>query len=146
MSDTTRRAVLVGAVGIGAAAALGACGGGSSGGSGTTPETAKTTGGTSGAAPGGAATGLAPTSDIPVGGGKVFDAEKVVVTQPTSGVFKAFTAICTHQGCTVNDVSGGKIKCPCHGSQYNITDGSVAAGPAPRRIACLQKRLQRLLE
>ena len=46
-----------------------------------------------------------PQADIPVGGGKVFDALKVVITQPTAGDFKAFSAICTHQGCTVNGVS-----------------------------------------
>jgi nitrite reductase/ring-hydroxylating ferredoxin subunit len=135
MSDTTRRAVLAGAAGLGAAAALSACGGGSSGGTsggGSTPDTAKTTGG---ATTGGAANGLAPTGDIPVGGGKVFAAEKVVVTQPTAGSFKAFTAVCTHQACTVNDVSGGRIKCPCHGSQYSISDGSVLGGPAPRPLA-----------
>ena len=43
-------------------------------------------------------------ADIPVGGGKVFDALKVVVTQPTAGDYKAFSAICTHQGCTVSGV------------------------------------------
>src|SRR4051794_14697051 len=48
-------------------------------------------------------------ADIPVGGGKVFDRLKVVVTQPTAGDFKAFTAICTHQGCTVQDVANGVI-------------------------------------
>ncbi|MGW0878898.1 Rieske (2Fe-2S) protein [Streptomyces sp. NPDC002671] len=78
---------------------------------------------------------LASTSDIPVGGGKVFKEQKIVVTQPTQGDFKAFTAICTHQGCTVNKVADGTIDCPCHGSKYHITDGSVAHGPAPRPLA-----------
>jgi Rieske Fe-S protein len=70
-----------------------------------------------------------PTADIPVGGGKIFDAQKVVVTQPSAGQFKAFSAICTHQGCTVGAV-GTTIDCPCHGSKYSITDGSVVHGPA----------------
>lgn len=78
---------------------------------------------------------LAKTSDIPVGGGKVFAARKVVVTQPEEGTFKAFSAICTHQGCTVKDVAGGTINCPCHGSKYRVADASVAAGPAPRPLA-----------
>ncbi|MEU6844941.1 Rieske (2Fe-2S) protein [Streptomyces sp. NPDC046716] len=77
---------------------------------------------------------LAKTSDIPVGGGRVFAAEKVVVTQPAQGDFKAFSAICTHEGCTVNRVAGGTIDCPCHGSKYRIADASVAAGPAPRPL------------
>ncbi|MEU6680723.1 Rieske (2Fe-2S) protein [Streptomyces sp. NPDC046853] len=77
---------------------------------------------------------LAKTSDIPVGGGKVFKDEKVVVTQPEKGDFKAFSAICTHSGCTVGDVAGGTINCPCHGSKYKVADASVAGGPAPRPL------------
>jgi nitrite reductase/ring-hydroxylating ferredoxin subunit len=70
-----------------------------------------------------------PTADIPVGGGKIFDAEKVVITQPTAGAFKAFSAICTHQGCPVGQVTT-TINCPCHGSKFSISDGSVVHGPA----------------
>jgi Rieske Fe-S protein len=66
-----------------------------------------------------------PTSDIPVGGGKIYGDQQVVVTQPASGSFKAFSAICTHQGCTVANVANGTINCTCHGSQYSIEDGSV---------------------
>ncbi|MGH4030905.1 Rieske (2Fe-2S) protein [Actinomycetota bacterium Odt1-20B] len=77
---------------------------------------------------------LAKTSDIPVGGGKVFKPEKVVVTQPKAGEFKAFSAVCTHNGCTVRDVSDGTINCPCHGSRYRVADASVADGPAPRPL------------
>lgn len=77
---------------------------------------------------------LAKTSDIPLGGGKIFKAQKIVVTQPTKDEFKAFSAICTHQGCTVSTVADGTIDCPCHGSKYRITDASVVAGPAPRPL------------
>ncbi|ATL26681.1 Rieske (2Fe-2S) protein [Streptomyces formicae] len=77
---------------------------------------------------------LARTSDIPVGGGKVFKDEKVVVTQPERGDFRAFSAVCTHQGCTVSEVAGGTINCPCHGSKYRVADASVAGGPAPRPL------------
>ncbi|MFJ5831362.1 Rieske (2Fe-2S) protein [Streptomyces sp. NPDC093089] len=87
---------------------------------------------------GGAGPALAKTSDIPVGGGTVFSAEKVVVTQPEAGEFKAFSAVCTHQGCLVNKVADGTIDCPCHGSKYRIADGSVAAGPAPRPLPAEQ--------
>ncbi|MFG2498773.1 Rieske 2Fe-2S domain-containing protein [Streptomyces sp. NPDC048441] len=77
---------------------------------------------------------LAKTSDIPVGGGKIFKDKKIVVTQPEEGGFKAFSAVCTHSGCTVSEVSGGTINCPCHGSKYRVADASVADGPAPRPL------------
>jgi Rieske Fe-S protein len=56
---------------------------------------------------------------------------KYVVTQPQQGVFKAFSARCPHAGCAVNAVSGGTVNCPCHGSRFDIADGSVKGGPAP---------------
>ncbi|WP_327693918.1 Rieske (2Fe-2S) protein [Streptomyces sp. NBC_00459] len=78
---------------------------------------------------------LATTADIPVGGGKIFKDEQVVVTQPKKGEFKAFTSICTHQQCPVANVTGGTINCTCHGSKFNITDGSVANPPATQPLA-----------
>jgi Rieske Fe-S protein len=78
--------------------------------------------------------GLASTADIPVGGGKVFEADGVVVTQPKTGEFKAFSAVCTHQGCTVATITGGTINCPCHGSKFKVADGSVAKGPASKPL------------
>lgn len=78
----------------------------------------------------GSGTGVsAPTSEIPVGGGKIFADAKTVVTQPTAGAFKAFSSICTHAGCPVAEVTD-TINCNCHGSKYSITDGSVVNGPA----------------
>ena len=41
----------------------------------------------------------------------------------------ALTAICTHEGCTVSNLSGSQFVCPCHGSTFNAS-GSVANGPA----------------
>jgi Rieske Fe-S protein len=78
---------------------------------------------------GAAGNDLGPASQVPVGGGVVFAEQKVVVTQPAKGEFVGLSATCTHQGCTVADVSGGTINCPCHGSKFNL-DGSVANGPA----------------
>jgi len=73
-------------------------------------------------------------STIPVGGGIVLDSAPVVVTQPKAGQFKAFSAVCTHAGCTVAGVQSGVIVCPCHGSTFSITDGSVQGGPAPTAL------------
>lgn len=69
-------------------------------------------------------------ADIPVGGGKIFKTEGVVVTQPAAGTFKAFSATCTHQGCTVTSVKDGTIVCGCHNSVFDIADGAVRSGPA----------------
>ena len=77
---------------------------------------------------------LGPVTEVPVGGGTIYDAHKVVVTQPAAGKFKAYSAICTHMGCLVSGVSDGTIYCPCHGSKFKITDGSVVAGPATRPL------------
>ena len=72
---------------------------------------------------------IGKTSEVPVGGGKIFTADKVVVTQPTAGEFKAFSAMCTHQGCPVSKIEGNEIDCTCHGSKFSIADGSVHEGP-----------------
>ena len=136
MSDTTRRALLAGAAGVTAVTVLAACGddsdSGSTGSDSTTGSNSTTGGSTGGAAAGGA---LAKTADIPVGGGKIFTSgDGVVVTQPTSGQFKAFSAICTHQQCVVTEVKDGAINCKCHGSSFSAADGSVTNGPASEAL------------
>ena len=130
--QTTRRAVLGGVAAVGAGAVLAACGSdeptSSTGGGDATSDS-----GSGGDAPAGGEIGT--TADVPVGGGTVFQKEKVVVTQPSEGDFKAFTAVCTHQGCTVGSVKGDTIQCNCHGSQYNAADGKVKKGPASKALA-----------
>jgi Rieske Fe-S protein len=96
----------------------------------------------SGAAGGNAPAALASTSQVPVGGGTILTAKKIVITQPQSGTFKAFTAVCTHAGCTVGSVSGGTINCPCHGSRFNIANGAVVNGPAASPLAAINIKVQ----
>ena len=141
-SATTRRGMLAGVGLVGLAGAITAC---SSSNSSSQPAAgAATDGGAAGAttgssvsasSSGGAAAGaLASTSQIPVGSGMIFTAKQVVVTQPNAGEYKAFSAVCTHMGCLVNQISNGTINCPCHGSQYSISTGAVVAGPAPKPL------------
>ncbi|MFI6927606.1 Rieske (2Fe-2S) protein [Nonomuraea spiralis] len=137
MTETTRRTVMLGAGGAGLAAVLTAC---ASYGSPTTAANEAPAAEEPSSEPTKKAAkkkpkALADTGDIQVGGGKVFKDQKVVVTQPAEGEFKAFTAICTHAGCTVAAVSNGTINCPCHGSKFKIEDGSVADGPAGEPLA-----------
>jgi Rieske Fe-S protein len=139
-SRATRRGVLAGVGLVGLASAITACGAGSSssaaaGNAAATPAAAGSTTASGGAA---GTKALAATSEIPVGSGMIFPGPQVVVTQPTAGEFKAFSAVCTHMGCIVNQISNGTIDCPCHGSQYSITTGDVVAGPAPRPLPAKQ--------
>ncbi|RSN69888.1 Rieske (2Fe-2S) protein [Actinomadura sp. WAC 06369] len=146
-TEHTRRTLLVGAGLAGVAGLAAACGGddepaggsgdaGGSGGSGDATGGGATGGGTGGGQ------ALATTAEIPVGGGKVFEDAKVVVCQPAQGEFTAFSAECTHKGCSVKSVSDGAIVCPCHNSRFSITDGSVVQPPAekplPRRNVTVQ--------
>jgi nitrite reductase/ring-hydroxylating ferredoxin subunit len=78
---------------------------------------------------------LAQVSDIPVGGGVILPDQAIVITQPASGEIKAFSAICTHQGCLVGSVVNNEIICPCHGSKFSGTDGAVLVGPAQTPLA-----------
>jgi Rieske Fe-S protein len=143
----SRRALIAG-VGAAAAVVVAGCStynannGGVDAGAPTTtspaaPGTGAAGGGTSAGGGGSAAApaALATTADIPVDGGKILTDKKIVITQPAGGTFKAFTAVCTHQGCTVGSISGGAIHCPCHGSAFSIKDGSVVNGPATSPLA-----------
>ncbi|GHF38664.1 hypothetical protein GCM10017566_09860 [Amycolatopsis bartoniae] len=103
------------------AVALAACGtdSGSAGSSGGSAPTAA------------AGTTVAALNDIPVGQAKsvTVSGQPAIVARPTETTAACFSAICTHQGCTVNP-EGGKLNCPCHGSVFNALTGAVEKGPA----------------
>ena len=124
-SSVTRRAVLAtGAAGVGAAA-LAACQPGGGAGSGSTAPTAATD------------QKLVALADVPVGSAvsaQLPDGSPVIVAQPTAGIAACFSAICTHQGCTVAP-AGGELQCPCHGSRYSAATGAVLQGPATLPLA-----------
>jgi Rieske Fe-S protein len=116
-NPSTRRALLAGAAGVAGAAALTGC----DEAKGAPPAPAPPSPSPSG-------NGAIHAADIPVGGGEVFPdlgPDGAVVTQPSAGVFRAFSATCTHRGCQLAWVDNGTINCPCHGARFSIKDGSV---------------------
>lgn len=79
---------------------------------------------------------------IPVGGGKILENASFVRPQPTAGEFKAFTKMCTHQGCPVSAIEGAEIVCHCHGARFSIADGSVLNGPATKLLKAAKAVVQ----
>lgn len=85
---------------------------------------------------------LAKTADVPVGGGTLVEDLKVVVAQPAQGVYKAYSAVCTHKGCTVSAPKDNVIKCPCHGSEFAADSGKVTKGPAGAPLTSFQVKVE----
>ncbi len=130
---------------MGAATALVACGGGSggsgggSGGSGgeTAAEEASqpSGGGSESGASGGES--IAAESDVAAGEALEFEdgGEPAVLVHLDGGDFVAYSAVCTHQQCTVA-FQDGSLACPCHGSMFDPANGAeVTAGPAPMPLS-----------
>ena len=141
-TPSTRRGLLAGAGAIGAGVLLSAC-------STEDPNATNTNNGAGGNNTGGrpvpagsadpgsrAGTALTTVADVPVGGGIIL--ADMVITQPTEGEFKAFSAVCTHQGCVVESSSEGEIPCPCHASRFSLADGSPTSGPASAPLEAVQ--------
>ncbi len=145
LPTVSRRTVLVNAAGVAlGAGVLASCASGRSTPAAGTPKTSSPA---EGAGSGGASGGepLAQLADVPVGGAvSATDAagKPVIVAQPTKGTVVAFSAICTHMGCTVAP-AGGILKCPCHGSTYDLATGENTGGPAPKPLPEIQVSVKR---
>ncbi|MGH3089801.1 MAG: ubiquinol-cytochrome c reductase iron-sulfur subunit [Rubrobacteraceae bacterium] len=119
---------------MGAASVLAACGGSPTGGGDgggesedAAPSESDSSGGES----------IAPESDVAPGEALDFEdsGEPAVLVHLESGDFVAYSAICTHQQCTVA-YQDGELACPCHGSVFDPANGAeVIAGPAPTPLA-----------
>ena len=62
------------------------------------------------------------------------DGSPDILIRNSNGSLKAFSAVCTHAGCTVG-YQGGVIVCPCHGGEFSAETGEVIAGPPPSGLA-----------
>ncbi len=106
-------------------------------GSGTTaPATPATT------APPPPGTAIGPASSVPVAGAASFtdpiSGVPAYVVQPTAGVYRCFSGVCTHAGCTVDySQSGNRFQCPCHGAEFDAATGAVLGGPTDRPLPAI---------
>ena len=113
-----------------------------SGGSSGAPSKGTSTGGNGAASsapslPSGAVK-LGPANRLPSGQAATYsdpsDGSPDILIRGSDGSLKAFSAVCTHAGCTVG-YEGGVIVCPCHGGEYSAETGEVIAGPPPSGLA-----------
>jgi thiosulfate dehydrogenase (quinone) large subunit len=81
---------------------------------------------------------LGPANRLPSGQAATYsdpsDGSPDILIRESDGSLKAFSAVCTHAGCTVG-YEGGVIVCPCHGGEYSAETGEVIAGPPPSGLA-----------
>ena len=85
----------------------------------------------------------APVNDLPPGRVLRFidnNGGPAYLLHEANGDFRAFSAVCTHAGCTVG-LSGGEFVCPCHGGVYDF-QGLVVGGPPVRPLDRFVTRLQ----
>jgi Rieske Fe-S protein len=85
---------------------------------------------------------LVPLARVPAGGGVVLGRQKIVVTRTSDGAVHAFSAVCTHEGCTI-DVARGMIECPCHGSRRASASRSGTGRCSAREVPYMRQRLVR---
>ena len=65
------------------------------------------------------------------------DGTPIAIARTSATTAVAFSAICTHAGCTVA-AAGKELDCPCHGSRYNAATGQVLGGPAPSPLPSIK--------
>lgn len=94
---------------------------------------------------------ICKTTDVRVGSARMFSigGRSIVVTQPKRGVFRAFSAECTHEGVTLSRrpgnvrTSGSVMICPEHGARFDTTSGAAKGGPTTRALAKIQLTVEK---
>ena len=77
-------------------------------------------------------------NDVPVGSAVIVG--NFIITQPTSGVYHAYSATCPHQGAKITQVNGDTVTCTNHNSVFSITDGAPVSGPS--RAGLMEAKLK----
>ncbi len=82
---------------------------------------------------------VASAGEVLVGGVKLFnyptDEDPCIMIRTSEDTYVAYSQICTHLSCAVfYSAASNHIECPCHKGSFSAADGSVLAGPPPRRL------------
>ncbi|MFE3996843.1 Rieske (2Fe-2S) protein [Streptomyces goshikiensis] len=85
---------------------------------------------------------LGASTEVPVGGAKLYRERKLIVSCPAEGQYKAFSAQCTHAGCVLDKIDEGEGNCPCHGSRFDAATGKVLRGPATDPLPAVPVRAE----
>ncbi len=66
-----------------------------------------------------------------------------VALAKAGGAWHAVETWCTHAECPLSDgwVEGGAIRCPCHGSLFDLATGHVLEGPAEAPVRVFATRI-----
>jgi nitrite reductase/ring-hydroxylating ferredoxin subunit len=86
-------------------------------------------------------TAVGRTEDVPEGEMRQFQVggEDVAVAN-VDGALHAFGDTCTHMQCSLadGDLEGTTVTCPCHGSEFDVTNGDVLNGPATEPVGSFE--------
>ncbi|MEU8888319.1 Rieske (2Fe-2S) protein [Streptomyces sp. NPDC048442] len=85
---------------------------------------------------------LGDAAAVPVGGSKLYREQRLVVSCPAKGEYKAFSAQCTHAGCVLDKVEANEGNCPCHGSRFDTTTGKALKGPATAPLPAVPVKVE----
>lgn len=85
---------------------------------------------------------LGDAAAVPVGGAKLYREQRLVVSCPAKGEYKAFSAQCTHAGCVLDKLEANEGNCPCHGSRFDVTTGKALKGPATAPLPAVPVKLK----
>ena len=88
---------------------------------------------------GGTPTRAVRTRDLPVDASVSVEVEgrTLLLRRTAEDAVRAFSAVCTHQGCTVapaTEAGRDVFACPCHGSHFEVETGEAFGGPASKPL------------